>query len=123
MAVVLIVDDHPGIAAGLVLMVRGLGHDAVVAHDGPRALAVLGSLPVDLMVLDCHMPGGQSGLDVLRAVRSGTAFPGLPVIMFAAADDARGEAVGLGVVAFVRKPGFETVCAEIVAHAGKSSPR
>ena len=123
MAVVLIVDDHPGIAAGLVLMVRGLGRDTVVAHDGERALAVLGSLPVDLLVLDCHMPGGQSGLDVLRAVRSGTACPGLPVIMFTADNDARDEAARLGVTAFVRQPQFETLRAEIVAHAGTPRPR
>ena len=123
MAVVLIVNDHPGIASGLVLMVRGLGHDAVAAHDGPRALAVLGSLPVDLMVLDCDVPGCRSGLDVLRAVRSGAGgCPGLPVIMFTADEDARDEAVGLGVAAFVRKSRVETLCAEIAAHAGQPRP-
>jgi DNA-binding response OmpR family regulator len=69
MAKLLVVDDDRAIAE-LVRdqLVRG-GHEAVLAHDGATARALALEGRTDLLVLDLMLPG-ESGLDVLRAVRA-----------------------------------------------------
>src|SRR5204862_395745 len=58
----------------------GLGYRAVEAADGPEALRRLGDVPgVDLLLTDLAMPGGMTGLDLLRRARE--LRPGLPAVL------------------------------------------
>jgi DNA-binding NarL/FixJ family response regulator len=55
--------------------------DVHVAQDGERALATLARYPIDIVLLDVHMPN-VDGLQVLRHIRSHHAD--VPVIMLSA---------------------------------------
>src|SRR4051794_26993047 len=68
MAMVLIVDDHPGMASAVAATVRSEGYEVAVVHGGREALEYVRGRPVDLMVLDAMMPD-VSGLDVLGELR------------------------------------------------------
>ena len=59
------------------------GHDVVVVHDGPTALAELRHRPPDLLILDVMMPH-IDGLDVCRILRAETDLAALPVMMLTA---------------------------------------
>ena len=53
---VLVVDDEPAICKALVIALARAGYDAVAAHGGEEAHAILGRRPVDVMVVDLRMP-------------------------------------------------------------------
>jgi response regulator of citrate/malate metabolism len=77
---------------------------AGVAHRAVEALEVLGSRPVDLILLDFHLPDAQ-GLELLRAVRTRTARPVDVIAVTAARDtDSIRRAIAQGVTQYVIKP-------------------
>ncbi len=65
----LVVDDDPTNRLILAQALAALGHSVSEAPDGHSALRLLAFEPVDLVLLDLHMPR-QSGLDVLRELRA-----------------------------------------------------
>ena len=75
-----IVDDHQIVRAGFrELLADELGLEiAFEAASGEAALEALRAQPVDVLLLDLSLPG-QSGVDVLRAVRQ--RYDGLRVLM------------------------------------------
>lgn len=118
MAVVLVVDDHAGVAGAVAALVREAGFDAAVAHSGPEALAFARDHLVGFIVLDVCMPR-VSGLDVLRTLRSGGEYPDPPpVAMFSASNTGRAEALRLGAVAFILKEDAADLLPLIERHVG-----
>lgn len=84
---VLIADDHPLFRSALVQALSGAMNDVEVrqASDLPEALAVLeAEQPIDLVLLDLHMPGNQ-GLTGLAAIRCH--FPAVAVVVVSANED------------------------------------
>jgi DNA-binding response OmpR family regulator len=113
----LVVDDN---AANRDLLSRRLerkGFRVIVAEDGQRALDILATSRVDLVLLDVMMPR-LSGLDVLRKVRETQPPSALPVVMVTAraeSDDVV-EALELGANDYVTKPiDFPVVLARVKA--------
>jgi CheY-like chemotaxis protein len=109
---ILVVDDLP---ANLDLMARRLersGFEVLTASHGPRALEVLRTETVDLVLLDIMMPG-MTGLEVLRRIRETWSSAVLPVIMVTAKTDDEDvkEALDMGADDYVTKP-VEYVVAE-----------
>ncbi len=70
---VLVVDDHASAAETTGQMLALVGHDIVLAHDGPEALAVAREARPDVIMLDIGLPG-MSGYDVCRELRKDPAF-------------------------------------------------
>ncbi len=54
---VLVVEDNADTAAVLAQLLRLLGHQVTLAHDGPTALAAAATAPPDLVLLDIGVPG------------------------------------------------------------------
>lgn len=65
---VLVVDDNVGLRRVVVRQLKDLGYCILEAEDGPAALMILNSEPVDLLFTDVVMPGGMSGFDLARLV-------------------------------------------------------
>lgn len=67
---VLAIDDEPGIAEGLRVLLQEWGCDIRTASDEAGALARLSdwTTPPDLVLSDLHLQDGRSGLDVLGAI-------------------------------------------------------
>jgi CheY-like chemotaxis protein len=66
---ILLVDDNQDAAALLAESLRELGHDVLVAHDGPSALAAVSDYHADVALLDLGLPvmDGFELADRLRA--------------------------------------------------------
>jgi signal transduction histidine kinase/ActR/RegA family two-component response regulator len=76
---VLVVDDDPIVAAGTAAMIADLGHCALEADSGRRALDLLRARPdIDLVITDDAMPG-MTGTEL--AGRIARLRPGLPVVI------------------------------------------
>src|SRR2546427_4192679 len=87
---ILIVDDDRGQRSLLDSFLRSQGFETRPVDSGHRALEVLRSEPVSMMISDVRMPG-LSGLETLRLARKEHAV--LPVLLVTAYADIR-EAVG-----------------------------
>ena len=66
---VLVVDDNVDGAQGLGQLLRLLGHEVALAHDGPGALAAASAAPPDLVLLDIGLPG-MDGCAVAAQLRA-----------------------------------------------------
>ena len=66
---ILVVDDNADAAAALAALLRAMGHEVFVAHEGRSALADLSKIRPDIALLDIAMPG-MSGIELARQLRS-----------------------------------------------------
>src|SRR5262245_61609040 len=78
---VLVVDDYPGAAETLRILLELWGHEVRIAHSGKEALTVAGSFWPHVVLLDIEMPGMHGGM-VARALRR---LPGLASVRIIAA--------------------------------------
>src|SRR2546430_15486471 len=100
---ILIVDDDSAQRSLLDSFLRTQGFETLPVSSGERALEVLRSEPVSMMISDVRMPG-MTGLETLRRARQEHAV--LPVLLVTAYADIR-EAVGAmrdGAVNYLTKP-------------------
>jgi PAS domain S-box-containing protein len=66
---VLVVEDNADTAAVLGQLLRLLGHQVTLAHDGPTALAAAATAPPDLVLLDIGVPG-MDGYAIAAGLRA-----------------------------------------------------
>lgn len=103
---VLVAEDEPHIRRVLVTLLESGGLEVEQAEDGDRAMELLnGDAPYRMALLDIMMPG-QTGLEILRNVRTLPHRSGLPVVILTAKgqDADRELAFRLGASDFVTKP-------------------
>lgn len=99
---ILLVDDDRLVLATLKQGLSKMGYTVTTCDNGQDALALYGSNPPDLVVLDVRMPG-MSGLETARAMLE-SAYR--PILMLSAHDDQAivKEAVTMGVAGYLVKP-------------------
>lgn len=100
---ILIVDDDPGQRSLLQSFLESQGFDTLIADSGEKALNLLRSETVSMMISDVRM-SGISGLETLRRARQEHAH--LPVLLVTAYSDVR-DAVGAmrdGALNYLSKP-------------------
>ena len=101
---VLVVDDNVDAAESLAEVLRLLGHDVEVAHDGPSALEKARASAPDLLLCDIGLPG-MSGYEVAQALRAdGRAGLRLVAVSGYAQPEDVEKAVASGFDAHVAKP-------------------
>jgi DNA-binding response OmpR family regulator len=83
MSRILIVEDEKHIAEGLRFNLEAEGHEAAVASDGERALAILleERRPFDVIILDVMLPG-KDGFTVASELRAAGHY--VPILMLTA---------------------------------------
>ena len=81
----LIVEDEQHLAEGLRFNLEAEGHEAVIANDGERALALVleHRQPFDVVILDVMLPG-RDGFAVAAELRAAGQF--VPILMLTARD-------------------------------------
>jgi two-component system, OmpR family, KDP operon response regulator KdpE len=99
---VLVVDDEAQIRRFLGIALRTQGYRVLEAADGESALATLGALPVDLVVLDLGLPD-RDGADVLRGIRARSQLP-VVVLSVRANEAEKVKLLDLGANDYVTKP-------------------
>jgi DNA-binding response OmpR family regulator len=83
MSRILVVEDEQHLADGLRFNLEAEGHEAIVAHDGERALQLLleERFPADVVILDVMLPG-KDGFAVAADLRAAQLF--VPILMLTA---------------------------------------
>ncbi|MEQ8434220.1 MAG: PAS domain-containing protein [Oceanicaulis sp.] len=103
---VLVVEDHPVNRAVTAELVTQAGHVCETAETGEEALTALRTGPVDVVLMDLHMPG-MDGTETLARIRGGEAGASdLPVYIVSAdaTPEAFEETKALGASGFFVKP-------------------
>lgn len=98
---ILVVDDDPGVRESLMAVLVGEGYVALPAGNGLQALEVVGTTPLDLVLLDLNMPV-KNGWDTFE--RLSYEHPLVPVIIITARPNQLFMAAGAGVGALLEKP-------------------
>jgi len=100
---ILIVDDEPDVREVLEEYFTTHGYAATGAASASAARAVAARQPVDLALVDIHMPG-EDGLSLSRHLRE--RYPGIAVVMLTSAGEVVDRVVGLemGADDYVSKP-------------------
>jgi putative nucleotidyltransferase with HDIG domain len=100
---ILVVDDEPSICDILEKFLKKKGYDIYRASDGKKAMALVESTSIDLIVSDIKMPG-MSGVELLQKLReNGKSMPVLITTGFPTLDTAI-EALKLGAYDYLTKP-------------------
>jgi signal transduction histidine kinase/ActR/RegA family two-component response regulator len=78
---VLVVEDDPDVLNVVLAQLEDLGYATLAATNGPEALHILQApeTPVDVLLTDIVMPGGMTGLELVRAARG--VRPDLPAVL------------------------------------------
>ncbi|MGF1447340.1 MAG: ATP-binding protein [Pikeienuella sp.] len=123
---ILIVDDVETNRFVARLMLEPTGASLLEASDGRAAIACLETEPVDLVLLDLHMPV-LDGMAAIRRIRRLDGARGQVEIIALTADvrpDLRGTLASLGVEGFVAKPvGVDALLAAVDAGLARAARR
>ena len=76
---VLVVDEDPQAAQGLAVLLKHLGHDVQLAHDGHAALEAVRVNNPQLVLLGLKLPG-VDGYGVLQHLRHDARFKRAPIV-------------------------------------------
>lgn len=100
---VLVVDDDVRIRQMLSRYFEEEGYLVSGAADGVEMRVQMKLKPVDIILLDLSLPGGQDGLDLAREIR---AQSDIPIVMLTGRDDVVDRIVGLEIGAddYIAKP-------------------
>lgn len=103
--IILTIDDEPHILELLEYNLAKAGYKVLRAETGEKGLEVLRSAQVDLVLLDCMLPG-MDGMEVLREIRTDLQLSLLPVMMLTAKGDEIDKVLGLelGADDYLSKP-------------------
>ncbi len=104
MARILIIDDEESLRITFKSFLSKEGHEVLTAWDYESAMDVLAKMTPDVIFADIVLPGGHTGLDILREVKA-KGFQ-CPVIMITGQPgiDTAAEAVRQGAFDYVPKP-------------------
>lgn len=118
---ILVIEDDPGIASGLVRGLRGAGYECELCVDGDAGMRQMLAGSFDLVVLDMMLPE-RDGYEILEARRGRSSVPVL-VLTARTELDARLRSFELGAADWMSKPFFmDELLARIRARLGDSRP-
>lgn len=102
---VMTVDDSKTMRDMVTFTLRGAGYDVSAAEDGKKALGLLATQPVDVIITDLNMPV-MDGVALIRALRADPRFSAVPILMLTTESDAGKKAEGrsAGATGWIVKP-------------------
>lgn len=113
---VLVVDDSATMRQILERALGEAGRPVMLAESGAKALEVLASTAVGLLITDWNMPG-MSGLELIRAVRASDDGKDLPILVLTTETDTdkKEAARQAGATGWLNKPVSPSALADITA--------
>lgn len=102
----MLVDDEPLVTDFIQLYLQEAGYNNIISVGDPRrALKLIDTYPIDIVLLDLNMPG-LTGFEVLKILRKEPRFKYLPIIVLSSSSDAHTklQTLQLGATEFLSKP-------------------
>ncbi len=116
---ILIIDDHAFVCEGLkaTLSERFDTIPITTTDHSDKALSILATEPISLVILDLFMPGGSGGFSFISQLRE--TYPKLPLIVLSASENSTHirKCLELGVWAFVTKSAPKEALFEAISKA------
>jgi len=102
---ILVVDDEPDVVDLVRYHFHRAGFDVLIAFSGPSGLTVATESRPDAIVLDIMLPQ-MSGIEVCKALRSGTQTSTIPILLLTAKAEPSERIAGLelGIDDYITKP-------------------
>jgi DNA-binding NtrC family response regulator len=100
----LVVDDERSVRDGCREVAQSLGFSTFVAEKAEHAYRVLEAQNIDVVLLDMRLPGGASGLEILRQIKSRKPDAEVIVITGHGTVQSAVHAMKLGAYDYVTKP-------------------
>jgi two-component system response regulator (stage 0 sporulation protein F) len=104
MATLALIEDDEGVRDYFKSVVSRMGHELLVAEDGPSGLKMLSEHPADVILSDLNMPGDPNGMALIRQLRKD--FPNKPIVVVSGypTKDRLDECKEMGIEDFLTKP-------------------
>ena len=93
MAVVLVVDDEPGVLDLVERLLKEDGHEIISARYGTLALRIMQEQRPDMVILDIVMPG-TNGLEVCTLMRRSPGLCAVPILFLTKKDEIEDRITG-----------------------------
>jgi DNA-binding response OmpR family regulator len=122
---VLVMDDDAGVRSTLERLLKVYGYGAVTAATLEEARALLGTTPIEALILDVGLEAGHSGLDLLEAIRARPEFRRAPILIFTGGFLTEAENATIvrhGAFLFQKPEGFETLLKFLDTLTGRDRP-
>jgi two-component system chemotaxis response regulator CheY len=102
---IITVDDAATMRKLIGFSLRSAGHTVLEAEDGVRALALLTSRDVDLVITDINMPN-MNGIDLTRKLRSLPRHRSTPILVVTTESELaiKSQAKAAGATGWILKP-------------------
>jgi two-component system chemotaxis response regulator CheY len=102
---IITVDDAATMRKLIGFTLRGAGHEVLEAEDGMRALALLTSRDVDLVVTDINMPN-MNGIELTRKLRALPRHRSTPILVVTTESEmaVKTQAKAAGATGWIVKP-------------------
>ena len=119
---VLVVDDNLDAALSLCRVLALMGHEVLVARDGPHALVTSRSFRPSFIVLDIGLPG-LDGFQVAEALRREPAVAAATIIAVTGRgeDTDRQRALAAGIDHYLLKPVDAQFLESLIGHAARNA--
>jgi signal transduction histidine kinase len=102
-AVILIIDDDPGLRKTLTDILKIKGYETLAAKDGSEGLTIMQKCPVDLALIDLGLPD-ISGFDVLSRIKADHPSTAVIILTGNATLESAIEATNRGAFSYLVKP-------------------
>ncbi|MGB3222246.1 MAG: EAL domain-containing protein [Desulforhopalus sp.] len=102
-AVILIIDDDPGLSKTLADILNDEGHKTLIAKDGAEGLSFMNRCAIDLALIDLGLPD-MSGLDVLSKIKADHPAAAVIILTGNATLESAIEATNRGAFSYLMKP-------------------
>jgi two-component system, chemotaxis family, chemotaxis protein CheY len=102
---ILTVDDSRTMRDMVSYTLKGAGFEVLEAEDGLKALGVLATTRVDLIITDINMPN-MDGVTLVKRVRAGGAHASTPILILTteSGDDRKASGKAAGATGWIVKP-------------------
>ena len=100
---ILVLDDDPDICTMIKMVLDYHGYTAADADTEEKALSIISSTPVDLIIMDMLL-SGSDGSDICKKLKQDQQTAPIPVLMFSAHPNAKKICLAAGADDFISKP-------------------
>lgn len=100
---ILVLDDDPDICIMIKMVLDYYGYDAIDSENEEKAIKIISSSHVDLVIMDMLLSGAD-GTDICRRLKQNAETSSIPILMFSAHPTAKESCLAAGADDFISKP-------------------